>query len=232
MKWSEIEKQWMKDNYPNLSTKECADKLGRSVTSVKQYAEKILKIRKSPERSTAAQAENGGKNKIHFDLPPISDRTAYLKEYARKIRQDPSVRERHNANARKSRNTHRDKRNRICRENYAVLKHDVLVHYSTQIPSCACCKSTYEPFLELDHINGGGTKHAAEVGRGSVMYQWIKKNNYPSLFQILCHNCNKRKGTKPACDCPFDYSQPNNKKITEITVIATLSELPTPTWDL
>ena len=32
-----------------------------------------------------------------------------------------------------------------------------------------------------------------------VLGQWIKKNNFPKGFQILCHNCNVAKGIYGEC---------------------------------
>jgi len=44
--------------------------------------------------------------------------------------------------------------------------------------------------LVIDHINGGGCKHAKVVGS---IYSWLIKNNYPSGYQVLCQNHNKEK---------------------------------------
>lgn len=45
--------------------------------------------------------------------------------------------------------------------------------------------------LSIDHINGGGRKHAEEIRRsGSNFYAWIIKNNYPNNLQCICMNCN------------------------------------------
>lgn len=52
---------------------------------------------------------------------------------------------------------------------------------------CACCgDATYE-FLTVDHINGGGGKHRREIKQS--LYQWLKRNNFPPGFRILCANC-------------------------------------------
>ena len=44
--------------------------------------------------------------------------------------------------------------------------------------------------LSIDHINGGGTQHRIKLfgGKGN-MYWWLRKNNYPSGYQVLCMNC-------------------------------------------
>lgn len=55
---------------------------------------------------------------------------------------------------------------------------------------CACpgCDVADLRFLTIDHINGGGNKHAKE--HGGHLYRWLEKNNYPNGFQVLCFNCN------------------------------------------
>ncbi len=71
--------------------------------------------------------------------------------------------------------------------------------YGGESPACRCCGETIMEFLCLDHINGGGNKHRKESGVLS-MYEWCKRNNYPSgMFQILCHNCNMAKGFYGGC---------------------------------
>lgn len=68
------------------------------------------------------------------------------------------------------------------------LKIEVLKKYGGVF--CSCCKIDKISFLVIDHIEGGGTKHTKEVGHGHKFYLWLKKNNYPSGFRVLCHNCN------------------------------------------
>ena len=55
-----------------------------------------------------------------------------------------------------------------------------------------CCQHCGENVIELltiDHINGGGNKHRKSLGQTNF-YSWLKRNNYPIGFQILCYNCN------------------------------------------
>jgi hypothetical protein len=53
---------------------------------------------------------------------------------------------------------------------------------------CFCCGETELVFLVLDHVNGGGRKHRASISYN--MYTWAKRNNYPDILRIACHNCN------------------------------------------
>lgn len=75
-----------------------------------------------------------------------------------------------------------------------TLKLDVFNHYkSRNYISCACCDEDHLEFLTIDHINGGGRKHRKQISKdlsGWQFYLWLKRNNYPSGFQILCMNCN------------------------------------------
>ena len=49
--------------------------------------------------------------------------------------------------------------------------------------------------LELDHIEGGGSKRRKELGAdGGWNYMVkLKKLNFPSGYQVLCATCNKIK---------------------------------------
>lgn len=79
------------------------------------------------------------------------------------------------------------------------LRNQVLEHYGNK---CVCCGETTNEFLCLDHINGGGNEHRRTLGThkcGEPFYRWIRKNNYPDILQILCHNCNMSKGFYGEC---------------------------------
>lgn len=82
-----------------------------------------------------------------------------------------------------------------------ALKNDILSHYNA-ICSCECgCREDIPGFLTIDHISGGGHKHRKEIG-SSNFYRWIKKNNYPTEFRVLCFNCNCGRNTTPNKQCP------------------------------
>jgi len=53
---------------------------------------------------------------------------------------------------------------------------------------CTCCGETELIFLTIDHINGGGSQHRKKIKNS--MYQWLKNNNYPHGYRVLCFNCN------------------------------------------
>ena len=57
---------------------------------------------------------------------------------------------------------------------------------------CACCGTTIREFLTIDHIENDGNAHRKAIGfnYGASFYRWLKQNNYPPGFQVLCYNCN------------------------------------------
>lgn len=86
---------------------------------------------------------------------------------------------------------------KVAREYNKRIRLEVLEHYGNK---CACCGITEYEFLAIDHIKGGGIKHRKEIGNaGNSIAKWLKKNNYPEGFRILCHNCNLALGIHGHC---------------------------------
>lgn len=68
--------------------------------------------------------------------------------------------------------------------------------------ACECCGESQILFLSLDHKNNDGNKHRKTLrAGGTTLYAWLKKNNYPAIFQVLCHNCNMGKAQNAGV-CP------------------------------
>jgi hypothetical protein len=80
------------------------------------------------------------------------------------------------------------------RNRHAALKLEVLAAYGG--PVCVGCGETEICVLQIDHTDGGGGKHAKEIGGRGKMYLWLKKNKYPAGFRVLCANCNVRAARK------------------------------------
>lgn len=58
---------------------------------------------------------------------------------------------------------------------------------------CVGCGKTDRRCLQVDHINNDGGQHRrrlAEEDPQLKFYHWLKRENFPSGFQILCANCN------------------------------------------
>lgn len=98
------------------------------------------------------------------------------------------------------------------RADNAALKLEVMTHYCGGEPHCQCpgCSTRFIRFLQMDHVNGDGSKHLKNGYRlsGATLLHWLKENNYPEGFQVLCCNCNGMgsKSNKKACAL---YGQPH-----------------------
>lgn len=73
----------------------------------------------------------------------------------------------------------------------AQLKIECFNHYGGK---CSCCGETLIQFLTIEHENREGNKHRKSLFKYNVggvhMYRWLRKNNYPDGYTILCMNCN------------------------------------------
>ena len=66
---------------------------------------------------------------------------------------------------------------------------------------CACCGELRASMLTIDHINNDGHEHRLEIGHdGNAIYRWLKKNNYPEGFQVLCSSCHISKTRLGVCE--------------------------------
>lgn len=77
----------------------------------------------------------------------------------------------------------------------AQLKQEIFAVYGTK---CACCGEDHPLLLNIDHINNDGAAHRRSLKSnkrlgGQAIYRWLKNNNYPPGFQVLCWNCNMGK---------------------------------------
>jgi len=80
------------------------------------------------------------------------------------------------------------------RDRNQTLRMETLDAYGGR--KCAGCGSTYAEVLELDHVYGGGCEHRRDIGSGSSLYQYLKRNGYPEeidghRFRVLCPTCNR-----------------------------------------
>lgn len=84
----------------------------------------------------------------------------------------------------------------IQRERWRIA---AINYYSDNDPKCKCCGEREIKFLCIDHVNGDGAQHRRTIGRSVNIYLWLKKNHYPSGFQILCYNCNNTRHYHKVC---------------------------------
>lgn len=124
---------------------------------------------------------------------------AYMREYNRKTRDKVTAAKRkaHREN-RKDPDWVEEQRKR-SRKYWQRLRHEAIMAYGGY--ECACCGETEPLFLSIDHVNNDGAEHRRQLGKfngngkgaGSQTMKWLKDNNYPDGFQVLCMNCNHGK---------------------------------------
>lgn len=93
------------------------------------------------------------------------------------------------------------------REYWQLLRREVIKAYGGM--KCKCCGEVEEQFLTIDHINNDGASHRRAIGgkngngkgMGARTWKWLKDNNYPKGFQVLCMNCNLGKSRNKGI-CP------------------------------
>lgn len=153
-------------------------------------------LRKFPATNENFYVAKGNRDGLHGKCKSCWSKSN--KEY---FERNPEVYERNKQKATnsywKDPETHKEK----GRERNRLLRLDALNAYSNRDPKCACCAEAALDFLVIDHIDGGGNNHRREIGcgSGSHTYLWLKKNNYPAGFRVLCHNCNMALGLYGKC---------------------------------
>ena len=91
---------------------------------------------------------------------------------------------------------HKDAKSAYAKRYNRELKLEVLSHYGTK---CTFCSEPDLDKLSIDHINGGGLAHRRSLGMagsGTRFYLWLRRNNYPSGYRVLCLSCNNKQPKK------------------------------------
>lgn len=107
--------------------------------------------------------------------------------------------EQEKARWKKYRTEHQEERRALGRKIRQQLRQEALIYYGGNPPKCACCGEIIIEFLTIDHIGGGGHKHSQKIGGSGNLYRWLKKNDYPLGFRVLCYNCNSCLGHYGYC---------------------------------
>ena len=86
----------------------------------------------------------------------------------------------------------KERKNELGRAYTQKQKKEVIDHYGG---ICCGCSNNNLNVLSIDHINNDGNVHRRDpnIPRGQGFYWWLKKNNFPSGYQVLCINCNMLK---------------------------------------
>ncbi len=87
----------------------------------------------------------------------------------------------------------RDKHVIVSRKSNRKCKQECFLAYGG--PKCARCGIEDPDVLTIDHINNNGSEERKQNGLigGLSSYLYLKRNNYPPGFQVLCFNCNYKK---------------------------------------
>ena len=97
-------------------------------------------------------------------------------------------------------------------------RYEALKHYSgNKEPECACCGERRHEFLSFDHIDGGGKLHRDEIGNDGIV-AFLRHNNYPPGFRVLCHNCNQAIGFFGYCPHELEREAVGVQSILEVAV--------------
>lgn len=92
----------------------------------------------------------------------------------------------------RDRSAARQKRNGypIMARQIEKLADEVRKHYGDK---CERCGDSDPDTLTVDHIDQKGAEHKSSSGKrysGTGLHRWLRKNNYPPGFRVLCIRCN------------------------------------------
>ncbi len=150
-----------------------------------------------PDKARARQRE-------YYKLPEVKER---VRQYGKEYNQRPEVKERVRLYRIEyaQRPEFKQRRNKRAKEYSYKVKYEVLGHYSKKLsnsdfPCCNCCgEHDFLIFLTIDHItNRKNVTHEKGLG-GQKMYHYLRKNGYPTGYQVLCYNCNSAKSDSGIC---------------------------------
>jgi hypothetical protein len=97
---------------------------------------------------------------------------------------------------------HKHKRKYSATDNGKNARIKMTVFNAYGGPICACCGETLLQGLQIDHMDGKGGQHRAEIRLttgGTPFYRWLIENNFPPGYQVLCATCNFAKRDTSVC---------------------------------
>lgn len=80
---------------------------------------------------------------------------------------------------------------------------------------CVHCGITNIQYLTIDHIDNNGGAHREQLfgskrQAGHVFYSWLKRNDYPPGYRVLCYNHNSSRQFHPElCEETYTYDDNN-----------------------
>lgn len=186
-------RKWQKEN-PKAKEIKKRFKI-RHPDAQKEYDKKYRENNPEKVKEKTRKYLNSEKGKLYLKRKAELRKINYQKnkdkinEKRRERNKIPEVKERIRLTQSKWRGENRALANELSNKSKKVYekraKVEVFNHYGNV---CVCCGEKETTFLTIDHINGGGEKHRAKIGR--KIYNWLYRNNFPEGFQTLCFNCN------------------------------------------
>lgn len=134
------------------------------------------------------------------------NRKQYLREYQKKWREKNRdyCREQERKRYHSKSQEWKDEQVRKNKEYRKRVRLEAIQHYGGK---CVCCGESHVEFLCFDHINNNGAEHRKKMPDRSIA-PWLRRNNYPEGFRVLCHNCNMAIGIYGYC--PHEEVLPND----------------------
>jgi hypothetical protein len=104
---------------------------------------------------------------------------------------------------------HREKLKRL------ELKTEVMAHYSGyDPPRCGKCCKTDIAQLTIDHVfNDGSQLRKIYAMQKRNICKWLKLNNYPVGYQVLCRKCNDEKKRDAKVYFAGDIKRPSRQEL-------------------
>jgi len=87
-------------------------------------------------------------------------------------------------------NKHLKKYRRNGRTADEIVKMQSLFFYSDGDMICKKCGYDNVDSLCIEHIENNGFEERKKTGSGPNFFRWLRRNNFPEGYQILCRNCN------------------------------------------
>ena len=155
-----------------------------------------------PTEREAAEEQNRAMDRKYANAYYARNRERILAEKARQRRENPErfhemdrrTRENTAEQRRTKRAENRERDQERGRQWRRELRLEAVAAYGGE---CVCCGEDYEPYLEFDHINNDGKQERAQ--RTSTLELFLKRNDWPEGFQLLCANCHRAKTKGVPC---------------------------------
>ena len=188
------EKQYNKEYRERPEVKSRMKKYGKEYLQRPEVKARRKELRDRPEVKA--------RRKEHSQLPEVKARK---KEYAKKHHQLPEVKASKRQYMKNYVKKHRLELSKKTKERNLKVKEEVLGHYSkklsnSDVPCCNCCgEHEFLIFLSIDHITDRKNVTHGKGYAGTRMYRYLRRNGYPSGYQVLCINCNSAKSDSGIC---------------------------------